>query len=131
MAYGLDLIILVLIAMAVSGAMAFSPEEIVTNSNDPGYIGVLLLIGGIDLLYRFVMEWAFGWTIGKRILGLRVAEIDGSRLTFRGAILRNLTRIIDGQIPFGMILGLFLMLKTERRQRLGDLLGRTVVLQDL
>jgi hypothetical protein len=34
-------------------------------------------------------------------------------------------------VPFGVILGLVLMLRTQRRQRLGDLLGRTMVVQDL
>ena len=115
-----------LLALFTAG-FAVSIEDL----RDPNHMTVLIALAAIDLLYRFVMEWAFGWTIGKRIIGLRVAELDGSRLTFRGALLRNLTRIIDSQVPFGVILGAFLMLKTERRQRLGDLFGRTVVLQDL
>jgi len=76
------------------------------------------------------MEWAFGWTVGKRIVGLRVTELGGSRLSFRGALVRNLLRLVDCNL-YGMILGIALILKTKRRQRLGDLLGRTMVIQDL
>jgi len=127
MAYILDFIALFPICVAISGIMAVSVEDF----EDPNYATMMLVWAGAEMVYRFVMEWAFGWTIGKRIIGLRVAELDGARPTFRGAIVRNVTRIIDGQVPFGVILGLFLMLKTERRQRLGDLLGRTVVVLDL
>ena len=40
-------------------------------------------------------------------------------------------RIVDGQVPFGLILGIALILRTRRRQRLGDLAARTMVVQDL
>lgn len=127
MAYILDFIVLFPACMAISGVMAVSIEDF----EDPHYLLMMGIWAVIEIAYRFGMEWGLGWTIGKRIIGLRVAELDGSRLTLRGALIRNLTRIIDSQVPFGVLLGLFLMLKTERRQRLGDLFGRTVVLQDL
>lgn len=127
MAYVLDFILLFPVCIAVSKLMAVSIEDV----EDPHYLLMLGIWGAIEIAYRFGMEWALGWTLGKRIIGLRVAEIDGSRVTFRGALVRNLTRIIDSQVPFGVLLGLFLMIKTERRQRLGDLFGRTVVVQDL
>jgi uncharacterized RDD family membrane protein YckC len=127
MAYVLDFIVLFPACVAVSGVMAVSIEDF----EDPHYLLMMAIWGGIEIVYRFGMEWALGWTLGKRILGLRVTEVDGSRLTLRGALVRNLTRIIDSQVPFGVLLGIFLMLKTERRQRLGDLFGRTVVVQDL
>lgn len=127
MAWLLDGILLFPIGLLIAGLTAVSIEEF----QDPGYTTVILLWGGIEMTYRFVMEWAFGWTVGKRIVGLKVTELDGSKLGFRGALIRNLIRIIDGQVPFGMILGIALMLKTRRRQRLGDLLGKTMVIQDL
>jgi uncharacterized RDD family membrane protein YckC len=127
MAYILDMIALLPLLGLLSGIMAVALEDV----EDPNWPTLILVFGGVEILYRFGMEWAFGWTIGKRVIGLRVTELDGARLTFRGAIVRNLTRIIDSLGPFQMILGLFVMLKTERRQRLGDVFGRTVVVQDL
>lgn len=46
----------------------------------------LLLIVALVL-----MEWRLGTTIGKAALGLQVENRDGSPLSFRGAVLRNLT----------------------------------------
>lgn len=126
MAYFLDIFPLIPLCIAVSGVMAVSVEDM----EDPHYFTMLAIWAGIELVYRFTMEWALGWTIGKRILGIRVTSADGSRVTLRGALVRNLARIVDAQLPFGMILGAALMLRTRRRQRLGDLAAGTVVVLD-
>jgi uncharacterized RDD family membrane protein YckC len=127
MAYVLDVLALLPIFGMVSGIMAVAIEDL----EDPNWGTMVLIWVAVEISYRFAMEWAFGWTLGKRVLGLKVTELDGARLTFRGAIVRNLTRILDTQGPFQIILGLFVMLRSKRRQRLGDLFGRTVVVQDL
>ena len=127
MAYLLDFILLLPILLGLAGITAFSLEEVF---QDPGAAIVLVLFTAVELAYRFAMEWAFGWTVGKRILGLRVTELDGSRLTFRGALIRNVIRIIDGNV-YGVIIAIAMILKTKRRQRLGDVLGKTMVIQDL
>jgi uncharacterized RDD family membrane protein YckC len=125
MAYTLDLILLLPVLFALPGLLD------VSDMDDPRFLWVVLIWLGTEFIYHFVMEWRLGWTFGKRILGMRVTGIDGQRLTLRGALLRNLARIIDAQVPFGVILGVALMLKTQRRQRLGDVVGRTMVVQDL
>jgi uncharacterized RDD family membrane protein YckC len=124
MAYTLDLILLLPVLLALPGLLD------VSDLDDPRFLWVVLIWLGTEFLYHFVLEWRFGWTFGKRILGMRVTGIDGGRLTLRGALLRNLARVIDAQVPFGVILGVGLMLKTQRRQRLGDVVGRTMVIQD-
>lgn len=126
MAFLLDFILLFPIGLVIAGLLAVSIEEF----QDPGYPVVIMIWGVVELAYRFIMEWAFGWTIGKRIVGLKVTELDGSRLTLRGALIRNVVRLIDCSL-YGVILGIALVLKTRRRQRLGDLLGKTMVIQDL
>lgn len=126
MACLLDYILLFPVFLLIAGVMAVSVEEI----QDPGYAVALTILLAIEMTYRFFMEWAFGWTVGKRIVGLKVTELDGSRLSFRGALIRNLLRLIDCHL-YTVILGIALVLKTRRRQRLGDLLGKTMVIQDL
>jgi uncharacterized RDD family membrane protein YckC len=126
MAWVLDGILLLPLGLLIAGVMAVSIEEF----QDPGHGTVLLLWGALEMTYRFVMEWAFGWSVGKRIVGLKVTELDGSRLTFRGAIVRNVVRLIDCSL-YGVIVGIAMVLKTKRRQRLGDWLGKTMVIQDL
>ena len=75
------------------------------------------------------MEATFGWTVGKKILGLRVAGFDGSKLTFRGALVRNLLRPLEVNLTMGL-LGVLFMVNSPRRQRLGDRLARTLVVQE-
>jgi len=133
MAWLLDELLLFPFFLVFAWVMAVSVEEMFRDPGifqDPNYAVVLLTYGLVEIVYRFVMEWAFGWTVGKRIVGLRVTELDGSRLSFRGALVRNLLRLVDCNL-YGIILGIALILKTKRRQRLGDLLGRTMVIQDL
>jgi len=126
MAWLLDAILLFPIGLMIAGLSAVSIEDF----QDPGYGMVILIWGAVEMAYRFVMEWLCGWTIGKRIVGLKVIELDGSQLSFRGALIRNVVRLIDCSV-YGVIVGIALILKTKRRQRLGDLLGRTMVIQDL
>lgn len=98
--------------------------------DDPRIAWLGLLWIALELAYHVAMEAAFGWTVGKRIVGLRVTTLDGRRPGLRGALVRNLTRLLDGTIPFSGIVGLALILRTPRHQRAGDLIGGTLVVQD-
>jgi uncharacterized RDD family membrane protein YckC len=126
MAYLLDLILLWPVFVAAVGVLDFPVDDL----NDPRFLWILLLGAGIEFVYHFAMEWGLGWTIGKRIIGLRVTGVDGERLSCQGALLRNLVRLVDGTLPFSWILGISAMLRTKRSQRLGDFVGRTVVVRE-
>jgi uncharacterized RDD family membrane protein YckC len=81
--------------------------------------------------YFFLLEGATGRTVGKYFQGLVVRKLDGSRGTWKEAIIRTLLRIVEvnpalfGGIPAGIIL-----ISTERKQRLGDIFAGTVVVPD-
>lgn len=93
---------------------------------DGGPALVLLLVA---LAYYFVTEafWG-GRTVGKRLLGLRVASADGGAAGPGQIALRTLLRTIDG-IGFYLV-GLVAVLATgRRRQRLGDLAAKTRVVR--
>jgi uncharacterized RDD family membrane protein YckC len=130
MAFILDLMVLIPALALLSDLFNWVPETAEVDLSDPRWRGFLGLAFGLDMAYHYVFEWASGWTVGKRILGLRVTEADGSRLTFRGALLRNLVRPVDAQFPLGVFLGMSILMVTRRRQRAGDLLARTLVVQD-
>ena len=75
--------------------------------------------------YWLISEWLFAATIGKAICDLRVVSIDGSRGKFVPALQRNLLRPVDG---VGMYLvGFIVAMSNPRRQRLGDMWARTMV----
>jgi uncharacterized RDD family membrane protein YckC len=47
----------------------------------PGLL-TMVLVAATFFLYLFLFEWAFGATVGKLFLGLRVKNVDGKRCGF-------------------------------------------------
>ena len=77
-------------------------------------------------LYHFIMEGAFLTTVGKAAMGLHVGVEDG-RNRIAAVALRNVLRLVDG---LGMYLVGFLFATFSlKRQRIGDRLGSTVVVE--
>ena len=76
--------------------------------------------------YYAVLEGLFGATVGKRIAGLRVTDLEGRRIGWQAAILRNLGRLLDA-LPFLYLLGGILTLTSKQHQRLGDRFAGTLV----
>ena len=70
--------------------------------------------------------FAGGQTPGKRALRIRVVTRDGSPVGFAAASLRNIALLVDA-LPFAYVLGLLVMMTTQRFRRIGDVAARTVV----
>jgi len=129
MAVTLDQLLLFPFFVIVVELLNVAPDGGLPDLEDPRMFHVAYVGLAVHFLYYFLMEWRLGWTVGKRIIGLKVSELDGSRLTLKGAFVRNLIRLFDVEmIP---IVGTAALLLTKRRQRLGDLAARTLVVQDL
>jgi|AGTN01.2.fsa_nt_gi Predicted membrane protein/domain len=87
--------------------------------------GVLL----INLLYHSIMESSpFQATIGKLVVGLKVKDAHGQRISFLRALSRNLLRI-PSTVP--LCLGYFMAAKTKARQTLHDKFSGTFVEKEL
>lgn len=127
MAYALDFCLLGPSCYALMNILDLPIEGL----DDPRAFWLLALWVALEFLYHLAMEWGLGWTVGKKIVGLRVTGLDGRKLTLREALVRNATRIVDGTIPFSGIIGLALILRTPQRQRLGDLVAGTRVAEDI
>jgi uncharacterized RDD family membrane protein YckC len=76
--------------------------------------------------YYALLEGLFGATLGKRLTGLRVTDLEGRRITRQAAIVRNVARVFDW-LPFLYLLGGALTLISARHQRYGDRIARTLV----
>ncbi|HTI14190.1 MAG TPA: RDD family protein [Dictyobacter sp.] len=81
----------------------------------------------IAMLYFIILEGTMGATLGKKILGLKVVNQDGSPISWGASIIRNILRIIDW--IFCYILGAILIWTSSTRQRLGDRAAHTVVVK--
>ena len=94
--------------------------------------GVLSATALLDFLGYFVlceMLWS-GRSVGKRALGIRVVRLDGTSEGFWSSLLRNLARLVDMMPAVFYLVGSILILATPRNQRLGDLLGNTIVIRE-
>jgi len=68
-----------------------------------------------------------GRTPGKLVTGLRVISGDGSRITVRQALVRNLARLVD-MLPALYLLGLATMTRDKLNRRIGDRLAGCMVI---
>jgi uncharacterized RDD family membrane protein YckC len=79
--------------------------------------------------YPIASEWLWrGQTLGKRLLGLRVIDAEGRRVTLPQIVVRNLLRPVDMLPAFYLVGGLTAWLQ-RHHQRLGDLAARTLVVR--
>lgn len=78
--------------------------------------------------YQIVFEGYYGRTLGKYARGIVVAQSDGSPVTWGGAVIRNLLRIVDA-LPVAYLLGIVVSFTREDNGRLGDVVADTVVVR--
>jgi len=76
--------------------------------------------------YYAVLEGLFGASVGKALAGLRVTDLEGRRIGWQAAVVRNFARLLD-VLPLTYVLGGVLTLGSRRHQRLGDRLAGTIV----
>ena len=81
-------------------------------------------------LYFILFEWLWnGRTPGKKAANIRVVSYDGTPITLRGAVYRNLIRPADF-LPSLYFVGLIACFMNEKSQRLGDLVAGTLVIHE-
>lgn len=86
----------------------------------------MLLWLGLSLGYHTLLEWLFGKTIGKYLVSIKVIADDGSPLTFRSSLVRNVVRLIDF-LPSFYPIGIIVLLGSDHPKRLGDRVAEMVV----
>jgi uncharacterized RDD family membrane protein YckC len=105
-----------------------SPWEVYTSNSRPLFAIRLLALMLSWIYYASLESSTWQATLGKKILGLKVTDLMGNRISFARASGR-----FFGKILSGMILGIgFLMAGfTQRKQALHDILAGCLVLRQL
>jgi uncharacterized RDD family membrane protein YckC len=86
-----------------------------------------LLLGLLELLYFMFMDASYGGTLGKRIMGLQVQMVDGSKVTFEKAFVRNISKIFWLFLLLDWILGAAFPGRDQRQKYTDRIAGTTVV----
>lgn len=119
--------------------LGFASSADMMDLSDPdqaaGFIAsITALIGGywilsltIQVLYSTFMESSkLQATVGKLALGLKVTDLQGNKLDFVKALIRNLSKIISNcTLLIGYIMAGF----TEKKQALHDMIASTLVVK--
>ena len=97
--------------------------------------GILSWFGGLFaihfllwLIYFTYFEGTSGQTIGKRRVQIKVVKEDDSRCDLGSAFIRSLLRVFD-YLPFLYVIGITLIMVTEKHQRMGDMFARTMIVE--
>jgi uncharacterized RDD family membrane protein YckC len=135
-------------------ALSMLLQTLVIPSIVLGDASLMYLANGLLMLAAYVFEWFYGGlfetymngqTPGKWLLGIRVVTVEGQPISGMQAMLRNLVRAVDLfpyvliilpgptpeaqailPLPTGMV-ALVTMALNRRFQRLGDMVGGTMV----
>lgn len=98
----------------------------------PDTAGAIMMLAYfvISIGYGITLEWYWrGQTLGKRLLRLRVMDVQGLRLQFNQVVIRNLMRFVDN-LPVAYMVGGLACLISRRSQRLGDIAANTIVVRN-
>jgi uncharacterized RDD family membrane protein YckC len=115
---------------AVSMLSGFLSSIVGLVSSDFANALSILFYFVLSIGYPIFTEWRFrGQTIGKRLLRLRVMDVQGLKLQFSQVVLRNLLRFIDS-LPVFYTVGGIVCLLSRRAQRLGDIAANTIVVRN-
>ena len=94
-----------------------------------GYAILSIFIFVLFFGYFIVLEWRFGRTPGKALLGIRVIRDGGFPLDFTAATVRNVIRILEFSFGFYIVSAASTLLSPFNR-RLGDYAAGTLVVRD-
>jgi uncharacterized RDD family membrane protein YckC len=76
------------------------------------------------LYYAWFESSRYQATPGKLAVGMIVVDLEGNRISFRKALVRNLSKIVSAAI---LDIGFIMIGFTEKRQGLHDMIAGTVV----
>ena len=126
----IDGLILTVAAVIIGAIVGFLIAAVAQNSNGLA-IGLSLIL---DLIYVVLffgyfayMEAIQGGTFGNKALGLRIVKEDGGPIGWSEAIIRTLLRIVDHF--FGGLVAFICILSSEKKQRVGDMVAKTIVIK--
>ena len=131
-AYMLDSLILTIPFLLVFGVLGYMSFRAAMSGESPG--GMIVLIYFLAYIGAIVGSWLYfakfesgasQATPGKRIMGLKVTNANGERISFGRATGRFFGKIVTGIIPFGI--GWMMAGFTGRKQALHDMMASSCV----
>ena len=132
LAYIIDAILINMVLLPVSFAMGIGVGVAGATVRMPGQgvqlvgalTGFALGVFAVWLYDALLTSSSKQATVGKMIVGLRVTDLEGRRISFARATARHFARYLSGMILF---IGFIMVGLTERKQGLHDMIVGTLV----
>jgi uncharacterized RDD family membrane protein YckC len=131
----LQLLLLIALLIVFVAVTMWSPSELLgdpTLGSLSGWGVAFVLLGAFCVLWVYPILFELfmdGRTPGKRAIGIRVIQDDGTALTPASVLVRNVLRVADF-LPAVYFVGLVVMLCNGRYKRVGDFAAGTVVIRE-
>jgi uncharacterized RDD family membrane protein YckC len=134
LAFGLDAVLPYVAVLLITGEWASSGYVgtlrnwlgVLANPEELAQATDLYMFLGIYLGHVMLGELIFHRSLGKMLVGLEIVTLEGKVPTAGAMVVRNLVRVPECVV--GVVV--LYMMMSERRQRLGDLMARTVVVAE-
>lgn len=88
---------------------------------------LLSFISGVFcMFYSAAMESLYGWTVGKKVMNLKTATVDGKLPTFDSALIRDVSKIFFIFVLLDVVIGL--ATPGDPHQKITDRIAKTTVI---
>ncbi|MBW2038747.1 MAG: RDD family protein [Deltaproteobacteria bacterium] len=129
----IDTAILCVIELLILSPLLFNPTYLAYFNQEVGPEGfnilAIMIMILLWLVYFVLQEGILGQTIGKKITKIMVVKVNGEKAGWLKVLLRNLFRFIDVLGPAPYILGMISIMVSKKRQRIGDIVAKTIVVR--
>jgi len=129
------IVVPILAAIGLNFASEFENSELIESGDIFKLLGTVIAAAAalsaistvISVLYFSFMESSkYQASVGKLALGLIVTDMEGNRIDFGKALLRNIGKLVSAIILFiGYIMAAF----TDKKQALHDMIASTLVIK--
>ena len=92
-----------------------------------GLVSFSFLWGILAVLYYMILDTYWGATLGKRFMGLRVQTVNGGKVPFDKAFIRNISKIFWPLLILDWLVGI--VTPGDKRQKYSDRIAGTTVVQ--
>lgn len=116
------------VPLGISATLFSGAQGFMNFAPNTAFIGTLVALNFVVwIVYFTYFEGTSGQTLGKKALGIKVVKENRKKLTYGDALIRTILRIIDSVGIY--ILGLIVIVVSEKKQRIGDLAAHTIVVR--
>lgn len=125
--FGLFFVVTIPVAAATGQLETTASGTNASLEGTPATVAFILWLA-LSIGYHTLFEWRFGKTLGKYLVRIKAVNADGSTLSLRSAVVRNVLRLVDF-LPVFYAVGIVALLVSDGKQRLGDRVGETIVVR--